>query len=80
MTSSNVHSILLLIIESGAMQMRIILISLIATLLILVGCVSKSDVSKYDGIMTDEKVELMQKAWCEYNEGKDIVTNQCDNY
>lgn len=50
----------------------------ILTLLIILNSIQseQNSINKYENITQDPTI--MQKAFCEYNKGKDFITNQCD--
>ena len=45
--------------------------------LMLVGFDNGSN-SLFDGNVTEKESRTMQSAWCDYNQGRDFIKNQCE--
>lgn len=57
---------------------KVKMLSLLFSLLLLTGFSSaENPFFDENGNTTEEHAYEMQKAWCEYNEGKYFVTDQC---
>lgn len=57
--------------------MNKIILSLILAGTLLSGV---NTVDQFDDEGNYKRADEMQASWCEFNEGRDIITNQCDNF